>query len=93
MEVDFNKAIEIAKENAKELLPEASNFNLEGIIINKDDDYEVTLSYIVDYSEKLKDRANEGSVGLIMAALARKKEEKIFIVHKYGKFLGFRNIK
>ncbi|PJG66777.1 hypothetical protein [Acinetobacter seifertii] len=93
MSVGFTQAIDIAKENAKELLPKASSFDLEGIVLNNDNDYEVTLSYIIDYSDKLKEKNQDGGIGIIMAALARKREEKIFIVTQSGIFKGFRNIK
>lgn len=92
MSVDFNQAIEIAKENAKILLPKASSFDLEGIILNNNE-YEVTLSYIIDYSDKIKEGGQDSGVGFIMAALARKREEKVFIVSINGKFKGFRNSK
>lgn len=75
MSVDFNQAIEIAKENARILLPKASSFDLEGIILNNNE-YEVTLSYMIDYSDKIKDGSQDSGVGFIMATLARKEKKK-----------------
>ncbi|PPB87733.1 hypothetical protein [Acinetobacter soli] len=93
MAIDFQKAIEISMTNAKSLLPKANNFELEGIILNDHSNFEVTLSYIVDHSESYNNKMSEGSIGFIMAALARKREEKVFIVDKSGNFKGFKNVK
>lgn len=92
MSIEFDKAIEIAKENAKKLLPNARNFELEAAII-ENRTYEVTLSFInTDTENKLAREADTG-IGFVMAALAKRREEKVFIVDFTGKFKGFRNPK
>lgn len=100
MSVGFQEAIEISKSNAKILLPKATNFELEGVILNDKNDFEVTLSYIIDRSEQDNKKSisfetndTQSGIGFIMAALARKKEEKIFIVNGVGQFKGFKNVK
>jgi hypothetical protein len=42
--MDFKRAIDVAEENARALLPGANELKLEGVIISGRD-YEVTLSY------------------------------------------------
>ncbi|MFD2449890.1 hypothetical protein ACFSQE_16930 [Vogesella fluminis] len=51
--MDFKKAISVAEENARELVPNARNFNLEGVIISGDN-YEVTISYYLSGQNPLE---------------------------------------
>lgn len=92
MSIEFDKAIEIARENAKKLLPHARNFELEAAIL-ENRTYEVTLSFVnTDTEDKLAREANTG-IGFVMAALAKRREEKVFLVDLNGVFKGFRNPK
>ena len=92
MFISFEEAIEIAKTYAQNLLPNARNFELEGVIL-ENDNYEVNLSFInTDVEQKLA-RESDNGIGFVMAALARRREEKVFIVNKSGKFKGFKNPK
>lgn len=90
LSIEFNEAIEIAKENAKILLPNARSFELEGAIL-ENRAYEITLSFInTDLENQLARNADTG-IGFVMAALAKRREEKVFIVDLDGVFKGFRN--
>ncbi len=93
MGIGFNEAIEIAKENAKDLLPNARSFELEGVI-KENNNFEVTLSFInTDIENKLA-RESDTGIGFVLAALAKRREEKVFIIDPYdGNFKGFRNPK
>ena len=92
--VDFQEAISIAKKNAKELVSNASNFVLEGVLISNDNKlYEVSLSYDIEGNDPLN-VSNQGNSGLSqLAKLMRyRREYKVFLVNTSdGKFRGFKN--
>lgn len=93
MSIDFDRAIDIAKENAEKLLKKAKDFELEAAII-ENNNYEITLSFVnTDIENKLARATQDNGIGFIMAALAKRREEKIFIVNKNGEFKGFKNPK
>lgn len=98
--IDFKKAIEIATENAKSLVPEAKNFVLEGAVLSSDDRfYEVTLSYDLQGKSPLELENTAGSntpsnLFQLASLLSRRREYKVFLVdHKDGRFKGFKNYK
>lgn len=95
--VDFNQAINTAKDNAKALIPGAQNYVLEGVELSSDGKvYEVSLSY--DFQggdtssggEVNKGETNNGLSQLIKV-LSYRREYKIFLVDSdTGQFKGFR---
>lgn len=94
--MDFKKAIAVALENAKELLPGAKEFTLEGAVIS-DSNYEITLSYYLTGENQLElpDGSNAGSNLFKLAKLmGTRREYKIFIVGKNQfEFKGFKAYK
>ncbi|MYM88027.1 hypothetical protein GTP91_12665 [Rugamonas sp. FT82W] len=94
--MDFKRAIAVALENAKELLPGAKEFTLEGAII-ADSNYEITLSYYLTGANPLE-LPDENGPGSNLFKLAKimgtRKEYKIFIVGKtHFEFKGFKAYK
>jgi hypothetical protein len=91
--MDFKKAIAVALENAKELLPGAKAFTLEGAIVSNSD-YEITLSYYLTGENPLElpDDNNAGNNLFKLAKLmGSRREYKIFIVGKNQfEFKGFK---
>lgn len=93
MGVDFSKAISIAREEMKTLIPKAKDISVEGVII-EGSHYEVTLSYLEkETTSKINTALASEKLGGVLAALAEKKKMKVFLVSKEGEFKGFRNIK
>lgn len=94
--MDFKRAIAVAQENAKELVPEAKQFTLEGAIISGQD-YEITLSYYLTGMSplELNEDGNEGSNLFKLARLmGTRREYKVFIVDKNNfTFKGFKAYK
>lgn len=94
--MDFNRAVSVAEENAKKLLPGAKNFTLEGVVIVKGN-YEVTLSYFLSGKDPLE-LTGESSSDSNMFKLARlmgtRRDYKVFIVDKDNfSFKGFKAYK
>lgn len=93
MSIDFEKAAELAIEQARKLLPKAKDFNLEGIML-ENSNYEVSLSYFIEGEDPLNKRTQEQpSIGALIKIMGRRREEKVFIFTKFGEFKGFRNVK
>ena len=94
--MDFKKAIGVAEENARELVPEAYDFTLEGAIIS-DGNYEITLSYYLrgkDPLELAEDSGGENHLAKLASLMGRRREYKIFIVDKDDfYFKGFKAYK
>lgn len=91
----FGKAIQVAEESARELLPGLSDLKLEGVVISGKD-YEVTLSYYFSGKSplELSQRSNKESLGLIAAMMTTRREYKVFLVDKNTfAFRGFRAYK
>lgn len=94
--IEFEKAIEVATNNAKSLVKGASDFELEGVLLSNDEKlYEVTLSYNLSGKSPL-DLENNSSSGLIQLAMlmGHRREYKVFLVDSSsGKFKGFKTYK
>lgn len=91
--MDFKKAIAVALENAKELLPGAKEFTLEGAVIS-DNNYEITLSYYLTGDNPLE-LPEESALGSNLFKLAKimgtRREYKVFLVGKHQfEFKGFK---
>lgn len=91
--MDFKRAIQVAKENALELVPKARDFVLEEVVIDGNN-INVTLSYYLDGPSPLDlDSANEAGVGIIQLArlMSTRRESKVFIIDRLNySFKGFR---
>lgn len=97
--VDFKDAIEIARENVKQLVPQAKDLVLEGAMISSDNKlYEITFSY-ENNSISTKDILNTSRKGpsnlqTLAMLMGKRRETKIFLVGKEdGRFRGFKNYK
>ncbi|WP_355581497.1 hypothetical protein [Xanthomonas cannabis] len=94
---DFQDAINIAIENAKELLNQATNFAVEEALLSDDDKrYEVTLSYDLKGRDPLsgdnaKNNIKETGILQLARLMSYRKEYKTFLVDKRtGNFKGFK---
>ncbi|PTV50964.1 hypothetical protein, partial [Acinetobacter seifertii] len=66
MSIDFEKAAELAIEQARKLLPKAKDFTLEGIML-EGSNYEVTLSYFIEGEDPLNKKAqDQSSIGALL---------------------------
>ncbi|MBD8533073.1 MULTISPECIES: hypothetical protein [unclassified Massilia] len=94
--MDFKKAIAVALASAKDLLPGAKQFNLEGAVI-AGGDYEITLSYFLTGEDPLdlkEDSTPTNSLFKIAKLMGTRREYKVFIVNrKTLQFKGFRAYK
>ncbi|QEL64773.1 hypothetical protein OTERR_12970 [Oryzomicrobium terrae] len=91
----FGKAIQVAEESARELLPGLSDLKLEGVVISGKD-YEVTLSYYISGQSplELSQRSKKETLGLLAAMMTSRREYKVFLVDKNTfAFRGFRAYK
>ncbi len=99
--IDFKEAAAIATENAKSLVPEASNFKLEGAVLSGDDKlYEITLSYDLGGRSPLELQNTKSykkastSMAQLASLLSYRREYKVFLVDRSnGRFKGFKNYK
>ncbi|OED11484.1 hypothetical protein [Burkholderia sp. A2] len=92
---NFRKAIQVAEDSARDLLPELSDLKLEGVVISGKD-YEVTLSYYISGQSplELSQRSKKETLGLLAAMMTTRREYKVFLVDKSTfAFRGFRAYK
>lgn len=91
--MDFKRAINVAEENARALLPSASDLKLEGVIISEKT-YEVTLSYYLTGKNPLElsgGKKEMSNVAKLAAFMGTRREYKVFIVDKGNyAFKGFK---
>lgn len=93
--IDFEKAIQVVKENIEKFLPKVTELQLESIINSPDNKlFEITYSY---FDKKNKDDvdATESNIPNV-AAMARimrmRRHYKVFFVDAVsGEFRGFKN--
>ena len=94
--MNFKKAISVAEKNARDLVPNATSFNLEEAIISGED-YEITLSYYLSGKSPLEltEAGDENNNIFKLATLVGKRREyKVFIVDKSNfSFKGFKSYK
>lgn len=93
--INFQKAVQIAKESIPTLLGKVKNVDVESVLIKKNF-YEVTLSYDKSYDDTgiLDKKALNGNIGALVTLMGRRRGEKIFLIDKYtGEFCGFSNKK
>ncbi len=94
--MNFKRAIAVAEENARELVPGAKEFTLEGAIISGGD-YEITLSYYLSGKSPLElagvgDEKN--NIFRLATLMGARREYKVFIVNqKTFTFKGFKAAK
>lgn len=98
--IEFEEAVEVAKENAQNLIKSASNFVLEGVLISDDGKlYEVALSYELTGVDPLSGDSTKttpeiGGLMQLARVMSRRREYKTFLVDiRTGKFRGFSNSK
>ena len=94
--MDFKKAIAVALESAKDLLPQAKQFSLEEAVISGEN-CEITLSYYLTGADPL-DLQDDSLPGNSLFKLAKimgtRREYRVFIVGKNSlEFKGFRTHK
>ena len=94
--MDFKRAIAVAEKNARELVPGAREFTLEGVIVSGKN-YEITLSYYLSGESplELSGGVNEKNNMFKLAKLMGiRREYKVFIVDKESyAFKGFKAYK
>lgn len=98
--IEFENAIGVATKNAESLIQNASNFELEGVLISDDGKLiEVALSYDINGRNSLDsavgNQAKSTNAGLYQLAkiMMQRREHKVFLVDsKNGKFRGFKNL-
>ena len=94
--MDFKRAIAVAEENARDLVPGAKEFTLEGAIIS-DGNYEITLSYYLNGKSPLElagDTAEKNNMFRLATLMGTRREYKVFIVDKKNfSFKGFKAYK
>ncbi|GAB7537602.1 hypothetical protein AB4851_07280 [Burkholderia sp. 22PA0099] len=98
--ISFEKAIQIATDNAKLLVKNARNIELEGVVLSSDNKlYEVSLSYDMQGKDPLSiddgiGGAGESNIRRLARIMSYRREYKIFLVEvKTGIFKGFKNQK
>lgn len=94
--MDFKKAIKVAEQNARDLVPEAKDFALEGAIVSGGD-YEITLSYYLNGKNPLELAGGpDEKTGMhrLATLMGMRREYKVFIVDKNNfSFKGFKAYK
>ncbi|WP_156474790.1 hypothetical protein [Acetobacter cerevisiae] len=91
--IDFESAAAIAKDNAKKLVPNAKNIQLEGVVISKNKkNYDVALSYETGGHDNLAaSHDNPATLRSISYILGKQRYKKIFMVNRQtGEFVGFK---
>lgn len=96
MVFDFKKAIGVAERNARELVPQARDFALEGVILSGRT-CEVTLSYYLEGESPLElaegDNEKRGLIRLAQI-MGTRRETKVFMIDKHDfTFKGFKACK
>ncbi|PID81068.1 hypothetical protein CSB20_04325 [bacterium DOLZORAL124_64_63] len=94
--MDFKKAIAVAEKNARDLVPGAAEFTLEGAVISGGD-YEITLSYYLRDKipfESAGDANKKNNIFQLATLMGTRREYKVFIVDKNTfTFKGFKACK
>lgn len=94
--MDFKRAIAVAEENARDLVPGAKEFTLEGAVISGGD-YEITLSYYLSGKSPLElagGADEKNNIFRLATLMGVRREYKVFIVDKYNfTFKGFKAYK
>lgn len=98
--IDFSEAINVATQNAKLLVTNARNIELEGVVLSDDNKlYEVSLSYDMQGKDPLgikeeESRTGAGNLYKLAKIMSYRREYKVFLVdRKTGQFKGFKNQK
>ncbi|MBD8570707.1 hypothetical protein IFT86_16925 [Pseudomonas syringae] len=93
-ELNFDKAVTVARNNVEKLVKNAKNITLEEAMISADGRlYEVTFSYDID---KTNNSLSVGSdnISKLASLMGRRRDYKIFLVDADNySFRGFRNYK
>lgn len=95
--IDFKQAIDVAVQNAKMLLEQATKLEVEEALLSDDDKYyEITLSYELNGRDPLaakntSSRMATTSILELARLMSYRKEYRTFLVIKEtGKFKGFK---
>lgn len=93
--IEFDMAIDVAKENVKKLVPHAKDITVEGAIISDDGKlYEVTLSYELEDHRLPENSSKDNNLWTLARIMSKRREQKIFLVNSVnGLFRGFKNLK
>lgn len=98
--IEFQKAVKIAEFNASELLPNATNFTLEGLLLSEDGKLvEVSLSYDIQGRSGIDmlstaNKKQNTNLSALATILGFRREYKVFLVDaNSGVFRGFKNYK
>ena len=92
--IDFQKAIDVAKEELKKIQVDATNINIEQAITSENDKlYEITLSYEIMLKDKfsLNEEKLPSNLQSLSKILRQKRVYKTFLINASdGKFRGFK---
>lgn len=95
--IEFQEAIAIASDNAKNLIRNARNLEVEGVVLSDNDKlYEVTLSFDMHGADPLdiedgSKRKDRNDFQRLVTILSHRREYKTFLVDAgSGKFKGFK---
>ncbi|OJT30932.1 MULTISPECIES: hypothetical protein [Pseudomonas] len=93
-ELDFDRAVKVARGNVEKLVPKAKNVTLEEAMTSADGRlYEVTFSYDIDREDNLFGVGTD-NISKLASLMGRRREYKIFLVDADSySFRGFRNYK
>ncbi|MCT7519032.1 hypothetical protein [Aliarcobacter cryaerophilus] len=96
-EIDFQKAIDVAKEELKKIQIDATNINIEQAIISDNEKfYEITLSYEISLKDNLTSNEEKLPTNLqsLSMLLRKKRIYKTFLINTSNyKFRGFKIFK
>jgi len=93
-ELNFDRAVKVARDNVQKLVPNANNITLEEAMTSSDGRlYEVTFSYEIDKGDSSFGVGGD-NFSKLASLMGRRREYKIFLVDADNySFRGFRNYK
>lgn len=96
--IDFDNAIQVARENVEKLVSNAKNITLEGVLISSDNKlFEVTFSYDIERLPGLSMGAAStvsSNIEMLTRLVGKRREYKVFLVDaQSGQFRGFKKYK
>jgi len=94
--LSFERAIEFAIENAKKLVPNSREFQIEGAVISENKkNYEIALSYESEGPDFLSEKGSDiANINALSYLLSSRRKKKIFMIKRdTGEFVGFKPYK
>lgn len=94
--ISFERAIDFAIKNAKKLVPNSRDIQVEGAIISENKrNYEIALSYESEGPDTLSGKDSDiANVNALSYLLSSKRKKKIFMIKREtGEFVGFKPYK